>query len=263
MASMLLLHLVLIALVLACVPIGASRGGFREGLLGGGLVVTGALAISPPAEWLRDVAGSQSDYGRLSVSLLCLGAGLLIGLGAGKVVERHANSSRGRLLGAICGLANGLWVVTFLLGAVGRNAERTGLGDRLTDTVLVEPLAAHGEITLLMLSTIVLLLSGLWTMHLLWNRLGGDPLQETNWTSPPGNSSRHRAIHLPIGADTGKLEPAGSARVVRLSSTVTVGWNRGNRRRDQTARRTVPADCWYAVPRRCDAKHLPEDGARR
>jgi hypothetical protein len=250
MATISILSLVLFALVIAYVPVGAWRGGLSEGVLGGGLVVTGALIISPPVEWLKDAAGSRSDYGRLAVSIACLGVGLAIGLGVGRVVERHATSSRGRLLGAICALANGLWVATFLLGAVERNSERTGFGNSLSDGELLWPLATHAEITLLTLSSIVLLLSGLWIVHLVWDRLGADPL--------PGVSVRRRTIHLPIGADTGKLEPVGPRTSLRLTNTVALGRNRG---RTVPAKRQTPSESWHSIRPMPGPGPSPEDVA--
>ena len=225
-----LLDFLLVALVLAYGPVGAWRGGFREGVLGAGLVVTGALMISPPINWLKGVVQDRAVDGRLVIALLCLGVGLAFGVGAGRVVERHASCARGRLVGMFCGLANALWICTFLLVELEQPSDLSAIDEWLAGAPLFRPLVSHNEATLLALSTAGLFVSGLWTVSLIWMRLGTEPSHTSRWTPYRRASSRRRSIHVPIGADTGKLEPVGTGSSISVSGTVAV-------RRDVTPQR--------------------------
>lgn len=265
MSTVQLIQLSLIALVCAYAPVGAWRGGFREGVLGGGLVITGALIIFPPIVWLGGSLQDRVDSGRLLVALACLGVGLALGVGAGRIVERHAASARGRLVGAICGLANAVWICTYLLVELERAFALPGFGGRLTDGLPFGPMVTHTEATLLALSTLVLFLSGIWTVYLLWGRLGSGADPTSRWTPRLRADSRHRAVRFPIGADAGKVEPMGGNTTIRLANTVSLSreaaarrrpedryvraWKSGRESRQGDASRTrrVSPEHWYEI----------------
>ena len=236
MSTVHLVQYLLVALVCAYVPVGAWRGGIREGVLGGGLVLTGALIIFPPIEWLSGSLHGRGASGRLLVALVCLGVGLALGVGAGRIVERHAPSARGRLVGAICGLANAVWIITYLLVELERAFALPGFGGRLSDGFPFGPLVNHTEATLLALSTMVLFLSGIWTVYLIWERLGSDAKATSRWTPRLRGESRHRAVPFPIGADAGKLEPLGGGTTIRLANTVALGRDVVSKRRPEDRR---------------------------
>ncbi len=277
MSTVHLVQLLLLAIVFAYVLVGARRGGVREGVLGGGLVFTGALIIFPPVEWLSDSLQERVSSGRLLVALVCLAVGLSLGVGAGRIVERHAASARGRLVGAICGLANAMWICTYLLVELERASSLPGAGGRLTDGLPFGPLVSHTEATLLALSTAVLFLSGIWTVFLLWVRLGSEADHDARWTPRPRADSRHRAIGFPIAADAGKVEPMGAGTSIRLANTVSLGRDgaakrrpenhrvrayapgQGHRQNDDSRARRMSPQWWYEISPPANSRDSHED----
>ena len=277
MSTVPLLQYLLIALVCAYVPVGAWRGGVREGVLGGGLVLTGALIIFPPMVWLSDSLNGEFASGRLLVVLACLGVGLALGLGAGRIVERHAVSRRGRLVGASCGLANAVWVYTYVLVELERAFALPEFGGRLANGLPFGPLVTHTEATLLALSTFVLVLSGIWTVYLLWGRLGSDSDRTAQWTPRLRAGTRHRAVQFPIGADAGKLEPVGAGSPIRIANTLSLGrdvganrradgrcaqtWKSGQETRQGDASRSRPVlpRYWYEISPPASSRDVPEE----
>ncbi|MDP9355327.1 MAG: CvpA family protein, partial [Chloroflexota bacterium] len=120
MSSSLLLDGLLLLVVLLFIPIGLWRGGVREAIVAGGIVLGGALAGSWARPWGDDLA-SQLDLrpqtARFLVALAALlGATLCVGYAGGAALRPGAPGLLGRVAGGLLAGLNGLLLLGYGLG---------------------------------------------------------------------------------------------------------------------------------------------------
>lgn len=118
--SLLLDALLLLILILA-IPVGAYRGGIREGFTAAGILLGAQLATEWAVPW-GDFIGAHSalatDASRFLVALLLLLlATVIIGYGSSIAFTYHPGPG-GRLFGGILGLLNGVLFVGFVIDFV-------------------------------------------------------------------------------------------------------------------------------------------------
>ncbi len=241
MAAALLLDLLIFLVPLLLIPLGLWRGGAHEGLVGGGILLGGAVASSWTGAWggwlasLFDAPLNAMAF-LVTCVLLVIGAGA--GHAAGTVVGLPRPEADGRIAGAVLGWLNGVVFLTLALGAYGASVGGGALTPIIERGFLTEAVIVHGRWVLLGAGLVVLAMIGIvfWVNAVVGHVYdpGYVPGQRTVFTSTPPTerpelaartdprqaiaepysnwptAPRPRPVAVPRMADAGKVEPAAS-----------------------------------------------------
>ncbi len=239
MSSSLLLDGLLLLVVLLFIPIGLWRGGVREAIVAGGIVLGGALAGSWARPWGDDLA-SQLDLrpqtARFLVALAALlGATLCVGYAGGAALRPGAPGLLGRVAGGLLAGLNGLLLLGYGLGFLDQYVLEPKTVPALSDG-LVSRFLMH-QLGWVLLALVVLIVVGILTAVAAsaTRRDHAEELEEDivgDAAMVGGAVTRPRPVRVPHLADAGKFEPlqragmpsdAGQKLGARLSDTTTTG----------------------------------------
>jgi len=233
MNATLVLDLLLVAIVLLFVPIGVFRGGVKEALTGGAVLLGGAGASASAISWgddVADVIGIQRASARFLIAAASLAmATVLLGYGAGFALGRTSPSLPGRVLGGILAAGNGAMLVAFTLAAVEQHLLNRPGASTLDDGIVAGVFLRHFGWVLLAVG-----IAGLGGIvgGVVLDRLSPDP--ETvviGAAGPPVAGAALRPVRVPRAADAGKREPLPAAED---DQRVTGSWSAAANR-DQAA----------------------------
>ena len=244
MAAALLLDLLIFLVPLLLIPLGLWRGGAHEGLVGGGILLGGAVAsywTGSWGGWLASLFDAPLNAMAFLVACVLLVIGAAAGHAAGTVVGLPRPEADGRIAGAVLGWLNGVVFLTLALGAYGSSVGSGALTPIIARGFLTEAVIVHGRWVLLGSALVVLGMIGtvFWVNAVVGHVYdpGYVPGQRTVFTSNPAPdrperpapaartdprlpiaepysnwpmAPRQRPIAVPRMADAGKVEPAAS-----------------------------------------------------
>ena len=241
MAAALLLDLLIFLVPILLIPIGLLRGGAREGLVGGGILLGWAVASEWTGAWggaLASLLGATTNAMGFLVACLVLVIGAGAGHAVGTIVGLPRPEADGRIAGAVLAWLNGVVFLTLALGTYGRSVGEDSLTPIISRGFLTEAVIVHERWVLLGVALVVLCLIGtvFWVNAVVGQVYdpGYVPGQRTVFTSNPApeppsraartdprlpitepysnwpSAPRQRAINVPHAADAGKVEPAAS-----------------------------------------------------
>ncbi len=214
MTSSLLLDGLLLLIVLLFIPIGLWRGGVREAVVAGSILLGGALAAAWARPWGDDLANQldlRPQAARFVVAVVALlGVTLCIGYVGGAALRPGPPGPLGRVVGGVLAGVNGLLLLGYGLGFLDQYMlERTSV-PLLTDGFVTRFLL-H-QFGWLLLALVALILSVILTAVLF-------PLARDDRVDEPvdvaagdeamvgGSMTRSRPVRVPHSADAGKFEP--------------------------------------------------------
>lgn len=159
MAPWILFDVLLTAMVLLIVPLGFWRGGIKEAVLGGSILVGHVLGNAFAVRWgpgVAELMGRRDAVGATVVAeSLLWGSVLVLGYLGGATIPRAGQSLAGRIAGAIIGLFNGLLLLGFTLRFI--NILLLGQEpDRWTEAGLIASVLSRGTVELLLLAAVCL-----------------------------------------------------------------------------------------------------------
>ncbi len=236
MSSPLLLDGLLILVVLLFIPIGLWRGGVREAIVAGGILLGGALADAWARPWGDDLA-TQLDLrpqaARFVVALaLLLGATLCVGYGGGAALRSGIPGPLGRIGGALLAGLNGLLLLGYGLGFLDQYVlERTSV-PMLSDSFVARFLLQQfGWLLLALIFVIMLVILAAAASPAGRGDFVDEPVEAVagDTATVGGSGTRPRPVRVPQSADAGKFEP-----VHRYGMSPDVGLDTGSRLRDGT-----------------------------
>ncbi len=241
MAAALLLDLLIFLVPILLIPLGLLRGGAREGLVGGGILLGWAVASDWTGAWggaLASLLGATPNAMGFLVACIVLVMGAGAGHAAGTIVGLPRPEADGRIAGAVLAWLNGVVFLTLALGTYGRAVGEESLTPIISRGFLTEAVIVHERWVLLGVALVVLGLIGtvFWVNAVVGQVYdpGYVPGQRTVFTSNPApdalsrvartdprlpitepysnwpSAPRQRAINVPHAADAGKVEPAAS-----------------------------------------------------
>ncbi len=232
MSSPLLLDGLLLLVVLLFIPIGLWRGGVREAVVAGGVLLGGTLAGAWARPWGDDLA-TQFDLrpqaARCVVALaLLLGATLCVGYGGGAALRLGTPGPLGRIGGALLSGLNGLLLLGYGLGFLDQYVlERTSV-PMLSDSFVARFLLQQfGWLLLALIFVIVLVILAAAAQR----DFVDEPVEAVagDTATVGGSGTRPRPVRVPQSADAGKFEP-----VHRYGMSPDVGRDTGGRLHDGT-----------------------------
>ncbi len=241
MAPALLLDLLIFLVPILLIPLGLLRGGAREGLVGGGILLGWSVASEWTGAWggaLASLFGATPNAMEFLVACVVLVIGAGAGHAAGMIVGLPRPEADGRIAGAVLAWLNGVVFLTLALGTYGRSVGEESLTPIISRGFLTEAVIVHERWVLLGVALVVLGLIGtvFWVNAVVGQVYdpGYVPGQRTVFTSNPvpdippraartdprlpitepysnwPSAPRQRAINVPHAADAGKVEPAAS-----------------------------------------------------
>lgn len=241
MAPALLLDLLIFLVPILLIPLGLLRGGAREGLVGGGILLGWSVASSWTEAWggaFASLVGATPNAMEFLVACVVLVIGAGAGHAAGMIVGLPRPEADGRIAGAVLAWLNGVVFLTLALGTYGRSVGEESLTPIISRGFLTEAVILHERWVLLGVALVVLGLIGtvFWVNAVVGQVYdpGYVPGQRTVFTSNPvpdispraartdprlpitepysnwPSAPRQRAINVPYAADAGKVEPAPS-----------------------------------------------------
>lgn len=211
MSNGVLLDGVLLISIALYVPIGAMRGGLREAILGGSILLGAAVGVTRPSSWgeeLGEIMDLEAGAASFVVFVSCLlGTMMLVGFGGGSLCDRRIPSWSGRLLGAGLAAVNATVLTALLLVSFERIELGRVRGGTMSESIVAETLIDHLDLVLLV--TVGLVASAVVVGHLTHRIFGvaydGDVEPALTWL----RSTRRlpRSVRIPAEADGGKVEP--------------------------------------------------------
>ncbi len=214
MSSPLLLDGLLLLVVLLFIPIGLWRGGVREAVVAGGILLGGELAAAWARPWGDDLANQldlRPQVARFVVAVAALlGTTLCIGYLGGGALRLGAPGLLGRMAGGLLAGVNGLLLLGYGLGFLDQYVLERRSVPMLSDGFVAKFLLHQfGWLLLLLIAIILPVILMAAVSQVARGEHVDEPVEAVSGdvAMVAGSVMRPRPVRVPHSADAGKVEP--------------------------------------------------------